>query len=284
MTLIELMVAFVIALVVVGTLLAVTLASLRNDRHNEALAQITDDAAFALAVMRQQVAQAGFALPRGAAGSALAVPAFPAVLGCHAANFHDLQARIVAPPSCDVPSAAPDASDALAVAHEGSVLAGPVSNALLGGPSGNEPLDCLGNTFAKTPDPAVGDYWLDDSKFYVSGGSLYCHGPGNAGGAALVQNVEVLRVRYGLSTAAAASGVAQVTGYDAAPAMGSPAWAGVLAVGLCLQMRSGAKVLDAGSRATLGAYVDCDGVARASTDGYLRRTFSTTIALQGRLP
>ncbi len=166
------------------------------------------------------------------------------------------------------------------------MLPAKASNGILGGSgSGQQPLDCLGNSFAKTHDDATGDdYWLNDSKFYVSGGSLYCHGPGNAAGAALVQNVETLQVTYGMAAAPAGSpGAGQIIYYDVAPHPGSPLWANVVSVNLCVQVRSPTKVLDKAATATLGNWVDCRNAQRTSSDGYMRRTFATTIVLQNKL-
>ena len=286
-TLIEMMVALAIGMAVVGALIAAYLASFSSGRHSDALVQITEDATLALNVMRQQVAQAGFSQPHGVGeAGGLVLHAFPAVAGCKAANFVDLQANIAAPSNC--PSANPDAgtSDSLEVAFEGSVLPGNASNGILSGTgSSQQPLDCLGNSFAKTHDEATGDdYWLNDSKFYVTGGSLYCHGPGNAAGAALVQNVELLQVTYGMAAApAGAPGAGQIIYYDAAPPPGSPLWANVVSVKLCVQVRSTAKVLDKAAAPTLGTWIDCASAQHASTDGYMRRTFTTTIVLQNKL-
>ena len=86
------------------------------------------------------------------------------------------------------------------------------------------------------------------------------------------------------AAAAGQPGADQVAYYDVAPPIGAPEWADVVAIRLCVQVRSAAKVLDAESMATLGAYVDCGNVRRTSNDGVLRRTFSTTVVLQNRLP
>ena len=250
------------------------------------MVQITEDATLALDVMRQQVAQAGFSQPHGVGeGGGLVLHTFPAVAGCAAANFIDLQAGIAAPLNCKPAGADPAAADALEVAHEGSVLAGPASNGILSSTGIKQPLDCLGNSFAKTHDDATGDdYWLDDSKFYVADGSLWCHGPGSAAGAAVVQNVETLQVTYGMASAPAGSpGADQVIYYGVAPPPGSPLWANVLSVNLCVQVRSVARVLDKQQSPTLGGWIDCRNARRTSTDGYLRRTFSTTIVLQNKL-
>jgi type IV pilus assembly protein PilW len=285
-TLVEMMVAMAIGLAVVGALVAAYLASFSSGRHADALVQITEDATLALNVMRQQVAQAGFSQPHGTnADAGLVLHDFPAVAGCDAANFVDLQAPIVAPANCRPAAADASAPDALEVAYEGSVLAGKSSNGILGGPDSQQPLDCLGNSFAKTHDAATGDdYWRVDSKFYVADGSLYCHGPGNAAGAAVVQNVETLKVTYGMAAApAGAPGAGQVIYYGAAPPAGSPLWANVVSVNLCVQVRSANKVLDKAAAPTLGGWIDCRNASRTSTDGYLRRTFTTTIVLQNKL-
>jgi len=284
-TLIETMVALAIGLAVVGALIAAYLASFSSGRHNDAMVQMTEDATLALNVMRQQVAQAGFSLPHGVGDGGLVLHAFPAIAGCEAANFTDLQASILVPANCGV--ARPDQAtpDSLEVAYEGSVLPGSASNGILGGSGGQQPLDCLGNSFAKTRDEATGDdYWLNDSKFYVADATLYCHGPGNAAGAAVVQNVETLQVTYGMAAGAAGSaGAGQIIYYDVAPHPGSPLWANVVSVNLCVQVRSATRVLEKAAAPTLGSWIDCRNASRTATDGYMRRTFTTTIVLQNKL-
>ena len=280
-TLIEMMVALAIGMAVVGALIAAYLASFSSGRHSDALVQITEDATLALNVMRQQVAQAGFSQPHGVGGEGLVLHTFPAVFGCEAASFVDLQSSILVATNCQPTEPDTATPDTLEVAFESSVLPAKASNGILGSSGSPEPLDCLGNTFPKTHDDATGDnYWLNDSKFYVSGGSLYCHGPGNAAGAALVQNVETLQVTYGMANSA---GGGQVAYYDVAPHPGSTLWANVVSVNLCVQVRSAAKVIDKSSAATLGTWIDCRSAQRTSTDGYMRRTFTTTIVLQNKL-
>ena len=284
-TLIEMMVALAIGMAVVGALIAAWLASFSSGRHSDAMVQITEDATLALNVMRQQVAQAGFSQPHGVGGEGLVLHTFPGIFGCEAASFLDLQSSILVATNCKPTEPDTSTPDTLEVAFESSVLPAKASNGILGSSGRPEPLDCLGNTFPKTHDDATGDdYWLNDSKFYVSGGSLYCHGPGNAAGAALVQNVETLQVTYGMANApAGVPGAGQVAYYDVAPHPGSALWTNVVSVNLCVQVRSAAKVLDKASAATLGTWIDCRSAQRTSTDGYMRRTFTTTIVLQNKL-
>jgi len=280
------MVALAIGLAVVGALASAYVASFANGRRSDAIAQMTEDAALALDIMRQQVAQAGFSQPHDSIGGSLVLHRFPAISGCAAANFTDLRASILVPDNCRPGAIDPAVSDSLEVAFESSVLAGKASNGILGGTDGAEPLDCLGNSFPKTHDDATGDdFWLNDSKFYVAGGSLLCHGPGNPAGAAVVQNVEMLQVTYGMAAAPPGlPGAGQISWYGKAPPPGSPLWANVISVNLCVQVRSAAQVLDRSVTGTLGAWIDCRNEPRKADDGYLRRTFTTTIVLQNRLP
>ena len=285
-TLIEMMVALAIGLAVVGALIAAYLSSFASGRHSDAVVQLTEDATLALNVMRQQVAQAGFSQPHGVGESGgLVLHKFPAVAGCEAAGFADLQASILAPANCQATSPEQSTPDAVEVAYEASVLPAKSSNGILGSGGTPQPLDCLGNSFPKTHDQASGDdYWLNDSKFYVAGGSLWCKGPGNRAGAAIVQNVETLQVTYGMANAPAGeSGADQISYYENAPPPGSADWNNVVSIKLCVQVRSAAKVLDKASTATLGNWIDCRNAQRASSDGYLRRTFTTTIVLQNKL-
>ncbi len=285
-TLIEMMVAVAIGLAVISALVGAYLVSFQSGRHTDAMVQITEDATLALNVMRQQVAQAGFSQAHGVSeGGGLVTHAFPAIAGCEAANFIDLQTSILVPGNCRPTDPDQATPDSLEVAYEGSVLPGSSSNGILGGSGTKQPLDCLGNSFVKTHDDATGDdFWLNDSKFYVANGSLFCHGPGSAAGAAVVQNVETLQITYGMAAAPAGSpGAGQIIYYDVAPHPGSPTWANVLSVKLCVQVRSALKVLDKAQQPTLGGWIDCANKRRNSTDGYLRRTFSTTIVLQNKL-
>ena len=47
--------------------------------------------------------------------------------------------------------------------------------------------------------------------------------------------------------------------------------------------RTSPRVLADASSPTLGGWIDCGNSQRTSTDGYLRRTFTTTVVLQNKL-
>ena len=62
----------------------------------------------------------------------------------------------------------------------------------------------------------------------------------------------------------------------------TPAWSDVVAVHLCILMRSEEPVLDAGETQTLD-YLDCSGAKQTSQDKRLYRAYSTTVALRNRI-
>jgi hypothetical protein len=51
-----------------------------------------------------------------------------------------------------------------------------------------------------------------------------------------------------------------------------------------VQVRSANRVVDKVLAETLGGWIDCNDVLRTAGDGYLRRSFATTILLHNMLP
>jgi len=277
--LVELMVSLAIGLVVVGALIAAYQASAQSARHTRALLQMSDDASAALDLIRSQVEMAGYSRVLGVDASGLRRHPFPAIFGCDGAAFADPTRSMLAGVSC---ATTPARSDALAVAYEASRVAGPGgrwrSNSVLG--ASEAPLDCLGNGFSRVSEEPT-PYHLNDTRLYLADGRLYCHGPGNPAGAPVVDNIDDLQLTYGLATPSAPGEVAY---YADAPPAGDPAWNHVLAVTACVLVRSAERVVTDADAAGLAGYADCANRPRRSTDGYLRRSFSTTILLENRLP
>jgi type IV pilus assembly protein PilW len=272
-TLIELMVSLLIGMVVVGALLAAYYVSFTSSRHSAAMSQIAEDATLALNVIRMQVAQAGYSPLTGAPPNTTRLHnTFTMITGCEGANFVNANAAN-GTATCPAAGTGPDAIE---VAYEAN-SSGAVNGILVGG----VPADCVGNAITAQGSPA---WYLNDSKFYVDTTShtLYCHGPGttSADAAPLVDNVEDLQIRYGIGGANwGLTGAGQVAYYATADAVGS-SWASVAAVSICVQVRSANKVINADSTDPLAAYIDCSDQPQQSSDGYLRRTFSTTVVLQ----
>jgi len=281
-TLIELMVSLTLGFAVVGALLASYLAAARTGGANDALQQMTEDATEALGVMRTQVAMAGFATPNLAGGPVVLRGNIAALFGCSRSHFADYAAKADAAQPCT----GADTSDTLEVGYE--VVAGKhantPTNAIVN--ADGVPLDCAGNAIPAEAGVSPPLY-VNDSKFYVAandaGPALSCFAHGATAGAPLVDNVEKLAVTYGFNAGRAGQPADQVVAYGPAPARGSADWGRVVSVTLCVQVRSSGKVIQKSERSSLGNYVDCDGAARTSDDGYMHRTFSTTVVLQNTL-
>ncbi|TDM09175.1 MAG: hypothetical protein C4K60_07630 [Ideonella sp. MAG2] len=157
LSLVELMIAMVIGLVVVGAVLAAYLGSGASSRHSQALAQITEDATVALNLMRSHLAQAGYSRPVAFNGGKI-VPAYtgPSLFGCNS-GFADLS-KPIEQLSCGAGS-----QHAFAVAYEADS-----SNSVLGG-SPRVPLDCIGN--------GLGVYRHHAGRAQLRPGREQCSGP-----------------------------------------------------------------------------------------------------------
>jgi type IV pilus assembly protein PilW len=285
-TLVELLVSLVIGFAVVGALLAAYMASFRGTRQQDAMVQMAEDATLALNVIRAQVAMAGYSSVVAVTPGGLTLHTFASkpLFGCAGSQFGTpLDPIITAALPCVATPPGTPVSDTIEVAYEATNDTHG-SNGILGpAASGNAPLDCLGNAIPLTNDGVGTAFYLNDSKFYVQGGSLYCHAAGATPGAPLVDHVEKLSVTYGLAAADLKS-LNQIVTYAPAPALASTDWQRVVSATICIEVRSADKVLDQTNVATLSTYIDCAGKRQTTvTDGYLRRSFATTVVLQNRL-
>lgn len=169
------------------------------------------------------------------------------------------------------------------------------------------PTNCLGGALtAQLTTPTVGlPYYIVRNRYYVDtqiGANatgrpeLYCASDGSAG-QPFIENVDDMQVWYGLATATVTSTPAsrQVTRYvqagkdattpgtvNATNAATPGEWEKVVAVRICLLMRSAEPVLTPEDSAT---YQPCDSnvAVATSTDGYLRRAYYTTATLRSKM-
>ncbi|TKC91243.1 type IV pillus assembly protein [Trinickia terrae] len=255
-TLLELLIAMMLGLVVIGG--AVSLY--RSQR--QAFAQAADEASMsdagmtALTLIGQQVHMAGFVSadtpPRGASEQTGAWAATPSLFGCSGAR--PVGAGGV--PNCE-PLAS--GSDGIAVRYVGdAVSTWPTAS--------GQATDCLGQGVG-----ASGAAELIVNRYYArlsaSTGEpeLYCEGNGRSGvGQPLVEGIERLRIRYWLRGA--------TTSVDA-NRVAADQWSRVVAVDLCVLTRG------APTRPRV-RYVDCDGATVLAADRRARRAFARRIALR----
>lgn len=309
-SLVELLISMVIGLVVIGVTFANYLNSGSGRNSSAALGQMAEDANVALNFLRKQITQAGYSEPyktndtvgleRKYAGRS--------VFGCNHAGFADPQVPTIAQLTC--PAAAAGGSDSIAVAYEATA-----DNAIAN--TDGRPRDCIGSGLAQTPAGAapstVPAYYLAESRLYIDNNSLMCQGNGqtslpSAGTATLpavplstapqplVDNIVSMRVTYGLSAQVKIdplhTGEMRIAGrtpvqFVDASAVGantSDNWDHVVAVRVCLVVRSESEVMD-----SVTPYYGCDAVDSATPttttpgDRRLYRAFSTTVMVQNRL-
>jgi type IV pilus assembly protein PilW len=311
-TLIELMVAMVLGLVIMGVMIAVYSNSSGATRVARAHLQMSEDGQYAINVLAEQIRLAAFnpiqpgrtqnnPLPGDANGS---MPVFGCDTGFQNGN---------------VAGGTPAAANAAALVCNGAAAAGGHALALTYEAdqfntvptAGGLPTDCLGTglvqQLATDLDLSVHPYFTAENRFYVRNNSLYCAGSGGAispfSEQPIVENVERIELSYGVSHPT--DGSKTVAGFLTSAELGrSPAepavaptnaelallpnpnarWAKVVSVRVCVLMRSADKVADGGTH----TYFGCDGpqakpTTITSSDGFLRRAFITTVAVRNRM-
>jgi type IV pilus assembly protein PilW len=301
-TLLELMVAITIGLVVIGAALAVYSSTTSGSRVSETESRLNENAALALGLLQQQIRLAGY--------SAIVGPStFPAnarknlegagIRGCTGGITSVTSAVAFGSIACNNVTTS---SDALVVRYEADTAnTTPVSGA---------PSNCVGSAITASVVSSatltgstltIPNYALADNRYYVqttgtpSGGpELYCVGATNTSTFSTPQSIMEGVERVDLTFGVAASATATVTvAYMSANDIDttysaesvSDRWKRVLTARVCLLMRNTASS-DLSSKSAITAtakYYDCNNTLQTSTDGYLRRAYTSTILLKNRL-
>lgn len=266
-SLLELMVASAIGMLVVTLVLAQLLALGRSQALRAAQGQLMEDAQLALELLRGDFMMLGYGRPLQASAAKpvawrTGVPA-PALLACDEgfANLPQLAA-----PTCATDGGANMGSSAVELVYEADVDSTLVS-------SSKAPTDCLGNALQAIELAEGGKIHLTYNRWQISQRSeLRCGGRGPTGGQPLVENVERMRLWWGLPVDAQPDSALR---YGLASQVAD--FKQVRAVRICLLVRSREPVLGADEVRT---YRDCSGKTATSGDGRLRRAFWTTAAFR----
>jgi type IV pilus assembly protein PilW len=250
-SLIELMIAIALgALVVVGSA-SLYQAQRETARRLADAAALRDAGMTALLLVGQHIEMGGFVPIDALVGSTApaSIDIEPAVFGCDAG----------VPMTDDDPSAC-----RFVAGGSDAVVARYIDDGVATWPNAaGQATDCLGQGVGRR-----GERVVIANRFYVARGEggepqLYCDGNGG-GKQPIVSGIERLKVRYWLRGATAAV---------PARAIDRRAWANVVAVDLCVQVRGR-------SSAFMHLYADCDGVPVTSLDGRLRQTFMRRVAVR----
>lgn len=275
LSVVELLVGLTLGLTVIAAALALYLSSGHAYRSTQATTQMTEDASVALAILRAQIALAGYSSPSGLDSQGQMTRAFTGqgLFGCTGgitptsighAQLNDI-----------VCHNDPGQADAIVVRYEAD------THNTFATASGT-PTDCLGNS-----TPLVdGTHHLANNRYFVHNHTLSCLGNGHSIAQPLVDHIVDLTLRYGVSApAASAPGeatlrylTAQEVSGTAVPPSASPLWRQVKAVRLCLVLRSELEVQD-----TAMTYTNCQGLTQTATDRRLYRAFHTTVSLPNPL-
>lgn len=276
-------ISLLLALVVVVGLLLAYLGSAISSRQQRAQVEMTQDAQFALTLMARDLQMAGYVEPASiAVGAITPRVAFRPVFGCND-GFDDGNAEFSSATCAPAPAAGTASpGPSLEVNYQATPDVALVQ-------TGNLPVDCKG--VGVNPD-AASNLYLVSNRYYVetpTGTSavpaLYCgSNAGTAGSrsdAPLIDQVEALSVAYGVAPGWTATDPTtwRPAYYVDATAVGAN-WPQVVAVRLCVLMRSREKVLTSEDDTT---YQDCTGSAMTSTDRRMRRAFVSTVALRNKV-
>lgn len=280
-SLVEILVSLVIGLFVVGAVLTNYIGSGTAGNQQSQVSQMTEDAQIALTLMSRDVQMAGsveaegiLATPGGGTATFARLQTFRPVFGC--SNSFQTATVAFATATC----AAGAGSHSLEVNYQATTATAVVS--------GGVPTDCLGNaiTAVAVGGPPTVDAYFVSNRYYVSSGTgrpeLHCasQAAAGSGGQPITENVQEMRLWYGEAVAwnAANPAARQPVRYVTAASVAD--WNNVVAVRVCLLMRTADPVLTGEDNAT---YRDCTGTTQTSSDRRIYRAFFSTMALRNRV-
>jgi type IV pilus assembly protein PilW len=285
-TLIELMIAITIGLVMLVAILAVYSGTSSTARQSEAGARMNEDATIAMNYIGNYIRMAGFTIPQVNQTESVVTFGGGTTKLC-SSSFCGAVIRGCDNGFTNVTSASSTGS-AFSLRFQGDVFnTVPVTTSSL-------PSDCLNNGIrvSATSSFATGPtYTLVESRFYVTQTAaiqtpeLHCAGNGGTPtlfiGQPIMQYVERMVFTYGVAAdASSRDAITYLTAaqIDALSAAGVDSnWGRVLSVKVCLQMRS-----ELPDQNGAGTYINCAGTATASTDGLLRRAFTSVVTIRNR--
>lgn len=286
LSLVELLVAVALGLVITGIVLVVYLGGVLGHRQVAALARMTLDAQMALGTLARDIRMAGHVestgvvAPAGGMPAGLARPVTVArpVFGCDA-GFADDRAAL------GTTACGTGGLPALEVTFEVTLDTAPTS-ASDDGAVPPAPTDCLGHPVEPLSGGAGAGVRLASHRYYLdtpaaagSRRSLYCASTARAMAAPLVEGVEALRLRYGVAPGWMAGQQDTRRPQRYVTAANVRDWSEVVAVRICVVMRSAEPVYLRGQSVP---YVDCDGAMQSPADLHLYRAFHATATIRNR--
>ncbi|WP_284306137.1 PilW family protein [Hydrogenophaga electricum] len=285
-TLVELMVAMVIGIFLLGAVAIIYVSTSSSARSSTFESQMNEDATLALEILAQQIRLAGFSELDGTSRkfSGIAVRGCDTAFQSSNADFGSL-------------TCGSTGSSAIAIQYEATTRNTPKT-------SDDKPSNCSysgidtwnHDGLGTTADIALADnrYFVQNDNTNSNAPTLYCQGRTGAtfedSATALIPNIESIQIKYGVTLEPEADQILphQITAYQTASEVEALTgnWSRVAAVQICLTARSSAPVSTGGdSKENISFYVDCDGNRKTDiSDRYLRRAYTTTVQLRNMRP
>lgn len=288
-SLVELMVAMVIGLVVVGAVFTNYLHNAAGSRQTAALAQVTSDASLVLGIMRNHIALAGYGQPNGSSAGVIQTNfTGPAILGCDH-GFATLPTPATTDATCNANATTPAVGNSVLVRYAtDSDISPTTTTEVTGVGTVTGPSDCRGTTITAPAGSPAGTALIANSLFQIdpAASTLRCwgNGAGLANYQPLVDNVVSMTLHYGIGEPDTVSGngkMMRAVRYITAGSVGAlnaTAWNNVMAVRMCVVVRSMEQVLPSAT-----AYRACDGTVTTPTDRFIYRAFTSTVLINNRL-
>lgn len=285
-TLVEIMIGMVLGLMVLGTVMSTVVNTSVSSRTQDNLGKLGEDAQIALNVVAGHIRMAGFSSPR--------VNTTP---GAQSSNYTGAPVRAcdgpigdLNAPMVNIACGAVNQPNMFSVAYEADL-----ANTLA---VGGVPTDCLGQPLAPQVSPFGGNFFVAENRFFIRNGAngepeLACAGNGGPGFATpqtLVENVEDMRLTFGITNTAVTEWgntvfAGRVSNYLTADQVDvqfaaedvMTRWNRISAVRLCIQLRTNDNVTTEPT-----PYTDCTGNIVTPADRRLRVAVSTTVSLRNR--
>lgn len=281
LTLVEIVVSVMLGLLVLSGVFVAYIGTGVSDRQQRALARMTEDAQLAMTLLTRELQMAGY-MQIQSAGSTTAQgvrqptqgASFRAIHGCEH-GFIDSKAAFAAADCMPPPGGAAAASmHAIEINHEVTAFTSHPD-------SSGKPTDCQGAAVDASGRVSNRFFVVQAGAVTAATYELSCASNFSAQ-APLVPQVEAVNFRYGIAPGWSLSDPAtwRPQRFLNADAVAASDWNQVVAVRVCLLMRSADPVLPAATPVT---YVDCAGQRTTVPDRHLRRAFKSTVTLRNRV-
>lgn len=282
-TLIELLISMAIGMVIIAAMVYVYAAGSTATRNAQALGQMNEDGQMALAVITQELRNAGYNPSRAGVRNNLGQGGLSLIACDNGFTSASLSNVNMSALICN--AAATTTGAELAIVYEADTSMGKLSKT-----APTQLQDCIGSGVSLS-GVAPNQYYIMQSRLYVKNGGLRCKGGGDlTKEEVLAENIESMTLSFAMKDPSGANpqsvyGYLTETGISADAQLAAMTqvdrWDKVAAVRVCVVVVSESAVLqDLQESGTPPIYKNCNGVSTNIIDNRMRRTYRTTVILR----